>query len=89
MDTCKGHAEKLLLSAYDDPKTGDEPAWMDFNDNLNLVDYEFWPYDNHDSIASVENGGAGVLDLNYKAVTHEGTCLHTCPNYYDDSDELI
>ena len=78
MDTCKGHAEKLLLSAYDNPSDGVDP-----------VDYEFWPYDNHNSIASVEKGGAGVLDLNYKAVTHAGTCLHTCPNYYDDSTELI
>ena len=73
VDTCKGHAEKLLDSDYDDPNDG-------------LGSLEFWPYDNFMSLAG---DGAGLYDLNYKAVTHEGTCLHTCPNWYDDSDDLI
>ena len=43
------------------------------------------PYDSH---GGVIEGALGAFDPNYKAVTHEGVCLHTCPSWFDDADDL-
>jgi len=44
------------------------------------------PYDSDD--ARLGDYGLGMFDPNFKGVTHDGVCLHTCPSYYDDAGEL-
>ena len=50
------------------------------------VPTEEYPYDPHGGALF---SGLKTFDPNYKAVTHDGTCLHTCPSFFDDSLDLM
>jgi hypothetical protein len=56
----------------------------DFVENFQDPTAEY-PYDPHGGLIG---GLLEKFDPNYKAVTHGGVCLHTCPSAYDDATGL-